>query len=139
MVLGKVEKGKMSGSGAAEVLGVSVRHLKRILAAFRKEGAEALAHGNRGKTPSNALDSGTKERVVELAKSTYYGCNHQYFTELLAEREGIILSRSTVRRFLMEEGMNSPRKRRPPKHRSRRERRAPRGMLLPIEGSGHDR
>ncbi len=138
MVLGQVEQGKMSRREAAEVLGVSVRHLKRILAAYRKEGAEALAHGNRGKTPSNALDTGTKERVVKLAKSAYSGCNHQHFTELLAEREGIILSRSTVRRFLMEEGMNSPRKRRPPKHRSRRERRAQRGMLLQIDGSDHD-
>lgn len=138
MVLSQVERGKMSKRGAAEVLGVSVRHLKRILAAYRKEGAEALAHGNRGKTPCNALDTGTKDRVVELAQSTYTGCNHQHFTELLAEREGIILSRSTVRRFLVEKGVNSPRKRRPPKHRSRRERRAQRGMLLQVDGSDHD-
>lgn len=128
----------MSRRGAAEVLGLSVQHLKRILAAYRKEAAEALAHGNRGKTPCNALDAGTKDRVVELAQSTYTGCNHQHFTELLAEREGIILSRSTVRRFLVEEGVNSPRKRRPPKHRSRRERRAQRGMLLQVDGSDHD-
>ncbi|MBI4333551.1 MAG: ISNCY family transposase [Chloroflexi bacterium] len=138
MVLNRVQRGEMSRMGAAEVLGVSVRHLKRILAAYRKEGAEALAHGNRGKTPCNTLATGTKERVAELAQSTYSGCNQQHLTELLAEREGIILSRSTVRRFLIEEGINSPRKRRPPKHRSRRERRAQRGMLLQIDGSDHD-
>ena len=34
---------------AAEVLGVSERHMRRILAAYRKEGAAALAHGNRGR------------------------------------------------------------------------------------------
>ena len=38
---------------AAEVLGVSERHMRRILAAYRKEGAAALAHGNRGRRPAN--------------------------------------------------------------------------------------
>ena len=35
---------------AATLMGVSARHTRRILAAYRKEGAAALAHGNRGTT-----------------------------------------------------------------------------------------
>ena len=37
---------------AAEVLGVSEHHMRRILAAYRKEGAAVLAHGNRGRRPA---------------------------------------------------------------------------------------
>ncbi len=53
-------------------------------------------------------------------KGTYAGLNHTHLTELLEEREGIDLSRSTVRRILLSGGIKSPRKRRAPKHHSRR-------------------
>ena len=138
MVLNGVEVGKVIAREAAEVLGLSLRHVRRILAAYRKEGARALAHGNRGRKPHNALDDGLKRRVLELAQSTYAGCNTQHFTELLAEREGIAISRSWVRLILLQVGIRSPRRRRPPKHRSRRERYPREGMLLQIDGSHHD-
>jgi len=123
MVLNQVETGKMDGESAAEVLGISLRHVRRILAAYRKEGAAALAHGNRGRKPPHTLDA---------------GCNNQHFTELLAEREGVVLSRSSVRRILLADGIKSPKKRRAPKHRSRRERYPQEGMLLQTDGSRHD-
>jgi len=138
VVLNEVEKGKMIGREAGEVLGLSLRHVRRILAAYRKEGAAALAHGNRGRKPPHTLDAGMKKQVLELAQSIYAGCNNQHFTELLAEREGIVLSRSSIRRILLEVGIRSPRKRRPPKHRSRRERYPKEGMLLQIDGSHHN-
>ena len=138
MVLNHVEKGKMWGGEAVVVLEVSLRHVRRLLAAYRREGAQALAHGNRGRKPSNTLDGALRRQVIELAGSTYAGCNTQHFTELLSEREGIKLSRSTVRRMLIEGGISRPRKRRPPKHRSRRERYAQKGMLVQMDGSRHN-
>jgi transposase len=138
MVLNYVEKGKMRGGDAAEVLSISVRQVRRLLAAYRREGARGLAHGNRGRTPPNALGDDVVKRVTELAESTYVGCNTQHFTELLSEREGIRLSRSTVRRMLIKGAISRPRKRRPPKHRSRRERYPQKGMLVQMDGSRHD-
>src|SRR4030042_5162710 len=111
MVLNQVERGDMAGKEAAEVLSLSLRQVRRILAAYRKEGAQALAHGNRRRKPNNTLEEGLKERVVDLARSTYAGCNVQHFTELLAERENIALSRSLVRLILLKAGLRSPRKR----------------------------
>src|SRR3990170_221980 len=138
MVLNEVGRGRLGGRQAAEVLNLSLRQLRRLLAAYRKEGAQALAHGNRRRKSQHALDEGVKEQVLALANSTYAGCNTQHFTELLAERERISLSRSTVRRILLKAGRRSPRKRRPPKHRSRRERYPKEGMLLQVDGSRHD-
>ena len=138
MVLNSVTEGRMRGKEAAEVLALSLRHTRRVLAAYRKEGAAALAHGNRGRKPSNALDIEIVKRVIELARSTYAGCNTQHYTELLLEREGINLSRSTVRRMLIEGGVSRPRTRRAPRHRSRRERYAQKGMLIQVDGSRHD-
>jgi hypothetical protein len=67
----------------------------------------------------------------------YSGFNQQHFSEMLAEREGIHLSRSSVRRILAKAGIASPRRRRPAKHRVRRERYPQEGMLVQIDGSPH--
>jgi len=138
IVLNEVEKGKLRGREAAEVLALSLRHVRRLLADYRREGAGGLAHANRGKRPPNRVERALRERVIELAGSTYAGCNTQHYTELLLKREGIRLSRSTVRRMLIEGGISRPRTRRAPKHRSRRERYAQKGMLLQVDGSRHD-
>jgi len=138
MVLNQVGVGKLVGWEASETLGLSLRHVRRLLAGYRRSGAEALAHGNRGRRPQHALGERVRRRVAELGGTVYLGCNTQHFTELLAEREGITLSRSTVRRILNTAGVKSPRKRRPPKHRSRRERYPQEGQLLQIDGSRHD-
>jgi len=123
---------------AAQVLAVSQRHLWRILAAYRKEGAAALAHGNRGRRSANAIPEGVRDRVVGLAQGRYVGANHTHLTELLAEKEGIVLGRSTVRRMLVRAGVASSRQRRPPRHRVRRQRMPQEGMLVQIDGSPHD-
>jgi len=122
---------------AAEVMGVSERHGWRILAAYRKEGAAALAHGNRGRKPSNATPFTIRQQVVAMAKERYSGVNHTHLAELLAEREGIMLSRSTLRRVLIEAGLSSPRRGRSPRHRYRRQRMPQEGMLLQLDGSHH--
>ena len=123
---------------AAQVLGVSERHGWRLLSAYRKEGAAVLAHKNRGRMPPNATPMETQQQVVSLAQERYKGLNHTHLTELLAEREGVMLYRPTVRRILVRAGLNSPRRRRPPRHRCRRERMPQEGMMLQLDGSYHD-
>ena len=63
--------------------------------------------------------------------------NHTHMSELLSEREGIDITRSTLRRLLVNAGENSPRRRRPPKHRVRRQRMPREGMLIQVDGSYH--
>lgn len=124
---------------AAAWLGVSVRHAWRLQARFVDEGPAALAHGNRGRPNPRRIDDATRARVVELAKSTAYrGATDSHFTELLAEREDIVLSRPTVQRILRAAGVDSSRPRRAPRHRSRRERMPRAGMLVQTDGSRHD-
>jgi transposase len=136
-ILNGVLEGHWFVREAAEVLGVSERHTWRILAAYRKEGAAALAHGNRGRSPTNTTPAWVQKQVVEMAQERYRGINHTHLGELLEEREGIVLSRSTVRRLLLRAGLASPRYRRPPRHRYRRQRMPQEGMMLQVDGSQH--
>ena len=137
-VLNGVMSGQWCMREAAQVLGVSERHGWRLLAAYRKEGAAGLAHKNRGRIPLNATPVQTKDLVVSLAQGRYKDVNHTHLSELLAEREGVMLSRPTVRRILVRAGVNSPRQRRPPQHRCRRQRMPQEGMMLQLDGSYHD-
>jgi transposase len=137
MVLGRVDRGMVHVAEAAQVLEMSERHVLRLLAAYRREGAAALAHGNRGRQPAHTTPAAIREQVVALTRDRYAGVNQVHLAELLAEREGVLLSRSTVRRILGEVGIGSPRTRRAPKHRSRRERYPQEGMLLQMDGSPH--
>ena len=138
IVLNQIEKRGLTVDRAAALLAVTPRHVWRLLAGYRRDGALAIAHGNRGHRPVNMIEEGLRQQVVALAKDKYYGFNQQHFTEKLASKEGINLSRSTVRRILMARGMRSPQKRRAPKHRSRRERYPQEGLLLQTDGSPHD-
>ena len=115
---------------AAPLLGVSERQGWRLLSAYRREGARGLVHKNRGRVPPNVTPETVRQQVVTLALERYSGINHTHLSELLAEREGLMLSRPTVRRILVRAGLSSPRHRRPPQHRSRRQRMPQEGMLL---------
>ena len=122
---------------AATLMGLSARHTRRLLAAYRKDGAAALAHGNRGRRPANATPDPLATDVALLARTRYVGVNHTHLSELLREREGIDIGRNTLRKILTDAGVNSPRRRRPPKHRVRRQRMPRERMLIQIDGSCH--
>lgn len=49
--LNQIESGKIKCKTAAELLGLSIRQVRRILAAYRSRVAGGLAHGNRGSKP----------------------------------------------------------------------------------------
>jgi transposase len=138
LVVAEMDRGTLSVEEGAAVLGVSARHVRRILTAYRQRGVAALAHGNRGRVPSNAVGEETRQQIVRLATERYVGFNQVHLTEQLGEVEGIILSRSSVRRILGAAGVGSPRTRRAPQHRSRRERYPRAGMLVQIDASPHD-
>lgn len=137
-VLNQVALGEFTAQEAASRLGLSVRQVRRLLAAYRRDGAAALAHGNRGRKPAVAFPDVFREEVLRKASDPKYaGCNDTHLSELLAEREGLQVSRPTLRRWLRAAGKASPRKRRPRRYRKLRQR-APRfGALIQIDTSFH--
>lgn len=137
----KVMEQVMSGAAtlvqASEFIGISYRQAKRLKVRYRRRGPEGVIHGNRGRTPANALDGSKKELILCLSTGKYSECNDSHFTEMLREREGIIISRESVRKLRRADGQKPKRKRRPVKHRSRRPRKECQGMLVQWDGSPH--
>ena len=90
-----------------------------------------------GRKPTNATPEPVATAVVHLAHTRYAGTNHTHLSELLSERDGIDIGRTTLRRILVNAGLSSPRRRRQPKHRVRRQRMPRQGMLIQMDGSHH--
>lgn len=137
LVLTTLDRGELLMAEAAELLGLSTRQVRRLRRGYRQRGPAALVHGNRGHRSPRRVDDATRARIVRLARTTYAGVNHRHLTELLAQREGVTLSHPTIHRLLKEAGLRSPRRRRPPKHRRRRERMPQEGLLVQLDGSKH--
>jgi transposase len=134
-VLTLLESGKTTAAQAAEALGVSPRQLRRMRKKLRAGGAAALAHGNRRRAPANGLTAAQRRQILTLARTKYVGLNDVHLTEKLTEVEGLVVSRATVRRLLRAAGLASPRRRRAPRHRSRRPRRPQAGLLVLFDAS----
>ncbi len=82
-VLARVQAGILSVTTAAELTGLSVRHVRRLLADLRKRGLVALAHGNRGRPSPRRFPESVRARVLTLARTRYAGANDHHLTELL--------------------------------------------------------
>src|SRR5688572_11765226 len=81
-VLNRVLSGQWTMEEAAQTLGISVRHVRRLKAAYAQAGIGALVHRNRGRRPPHALSDALKTQVRAFAQTTYTGVNDQHLTEL---------------------------------------------------------
>ncbi|MBW2146627.1 MAG: ISNCY family transposase [Deltaproteobacteria bacterium] len=127
---------KMTNAEAAACLGLSTRQIIRIKKKVMQKGPLGILHGNRGRPPVHACSPELRGRVIQLAKSRYFDFNFSHLSEILAEEEGICLSRETIRRFLRSEGLGRKvRKQRT--HRTRRQRSSKEGQMLFLDGSRH--
>ena len=120
---------------AARLLSLSERQVKRLKRRCEPGELDWVKHGNRGKRRPWRIAEGVRAKVLRLAEGKYAGFNDSHLTEKLLEGEGMELSRETVRRILRGAGRPSPQKRRAPRYRSRRERRARKGMMVLTDGS----
>lgn len=135
-VLSRVVEGRLSVAHAAEVLGLSPRQVQRLLRTFREDGAPALRHKARGRPSNNRIRAGVRDLALALVRESYADFGPTLAAEKLAERDGVEVSRETLRKWMAEDGLWLPRRQRRQFHqpRLRRERL---GELVQIDGSEH--
>ena len=121
---------------AAEILGISDRHMRRWRERYEKEGYNGLLDRRLGKPSSRRVAMATVEKVFALYREKYFDLNVQHFHEKLQAEHGIELSYTWVKQALQGAGLVG-RGRKRGVHRKRRERRPLPGMLLHIDGSRH--
>src|SRR6266852_897265 len=121
---------------AAEIIGISDRHMRRWRDRYEEFGYRGLLDGRRGKPSPKRVPPAVLERVLELYREKYFDLNVRHFHEKLREKHEMELSYSWVKGVLQGAGLVS-RGRKRGAHYKRRPRRALPGMLLHIDGSHH--
>ena len=135
-VLSAVVAGRMSTSVAASVLCLSGRQVQRLLKTFRKDGAVALRHKARGRPSNNRTIEGLRDLTLAIVREHYADFGPTLAAEKLAERDGVKISRETLRKWMVEDGLWLSRNQRRVFHRPRL-RRECYGELIQIDGSDH--
>src|SRR5437763_4655386 len=121
---------------AAEILGISDRHVRRWRERYVEEGYKGLFGRRRGQPSGRRVPVAAVEKVLALYREKYFDLNVQHFHEKLQAEHGIELSYTWVKQALQGAGLVGPGRKRGV-HRKRRERRPLPGMLLHIDGSKH--
>ena len=106
---------------AALTLGISKRHVNRLIKAYKEKGKAAFIHGNRGRKPATSTPDNIRQDVLDLYRTKYFEANFAHFTELLDRQEGIKLSVSCVTTILESENILSPRVTKQKKKRIKRQ------------------
>ncbi|MCL1127668.1 ISNCY family transposase [Shewanella surugensis] len=123
---------------AASNLGLTRRHIQRLVNQFRQDGDVGLVSKRRGLPSNRRFLPEFREKVLTLVKQKYADFKPTFACEKLAELHGIKLSSETLRQWLITEGLWRVRRRKQKKVYQPRYRRECYGDLVQIDGSHHD-
>jgi hypothetical protein len=127
---------KITWFQAAEILGISDRHLRRYREQYERAGVDGVLDRRRCRPSEKRVPLETVERVLALYREKYFDFNVRHFHEKLGAEHDIQLSYTWVKAALQGAGLVA-RGRKRGVHRKRRPRRPLPGMLLHIDGSRH--
>lgn len=136
-VMQKLQEKRLTQKEAAQILTVSVRQIKRLFRAYKAQGVKGLISARRGKASNNQLDPSVVQQAIDLIYERYRDFGPTLAHEKLMEIHQLNLSRESVRRIMIAEGVWKPKRAKQPAVHQMRERRACFGELVQIDGSDH--
>ena len=137
-VLSEVRSGRLRVSDACELLGLKRRQVFRLLARLKVDGASGVVSRRRGQPGNHRLAEAHRLLALSLVREHYSDFGPTLAAEMLAERHGCLVSRETLRQWMVAAGLWTARKRRHRAVHQPRRRRDCVGELVQIDGSEHD-
>jgi len=136
-IIERVLSGELTQKSGAELAALSERQIQRIVKRIRKEGMKGICHKGRGKRSNRKLAKEVRQKVMDLYREKYSGFGPMFAAEKLLETNGIKISHETLRLWLIDEGLDYPKRKRRP-GRKMRERKEHYGEMVQIDGCHHD-
>ena len=103
VALKKARKGLITQRQAAEEIGQSERHVRRLLRCLKGKGDGAFVHALRGRQSNRKLDEKIKQKAMEiLGRPVYRDFGPTLAAEYLASKHGLQVGRETVRSWMIE-------------------------------------
>jgi hypothetical protein len=138
IALKKAKKGLITQRQAAEEIGQTERHIRRLLVKLKREGDQAIIHGRRGRRSNRKLEEKSQARAVAiLGQEKYRGFGPTLASEYLSKHHQITVSRETVRAWMIEARLWQARKQKLEKVHPWRQRRSRCGELVQWDTSEH--
>jgi transposase len=138
VALKKAKKGLITQREAAEEIGQSERHVRRLLKRLKGKGDSALVHALLGRRSNRKLDEKMKEKALEiLRRDVYRGFGPTLAAEYLGRKHDIHAGRETVRGWMMEAKLWRASRQRIEKIHAWRERRSRVGEMIQWDTSEH--
>ena len=139
-ILSRAASNQLTRQQAAQLLGITDRQVRRLLARYQEVGLKSVVHANTGRTPVNKTSAALRDKLATLAgkDGAYHDFNTCHLQELLAEREQLCIGRSTLDRLLKEAGVRKRKRGRPRRLFHHRERVGREGDMLLTDASLHD-
>jgi hypothetical protein len=136
-VMAECKAGKRTQREAGRLLRRTTRQIRRIRRRLEAEGDGGILHRLRGR-PSNArTPPDHRQAVLAAYRADYLGFGPTFAAEKLRMDHALTVTPTSLRRWLMAEGLWQIKRRRD-KHRQRRPRRECFGELVQADGSPHD-
>jgi transposase len=132
--IGRYRRGELSCAEAAEVLGMSERHFRRLRDRYESEGAEGVVDRRLGRASGRRAPVDQVEWVVEQYRTRYWDFTAKHFHDHLVRDHGFRLGYTWTKRTLQQAGLIKTAAKRSA-HRKKRERRPLPGMMLLQDGS----
>ena len=136
-VMQRLKAKRLIQKEAAILLGLSIRQIKRLWQKYQKQDAQGLISKRRGQASNNRIAAGVSQKVLDLIKKKYADFGPTLAHEKLTEVHKLSLSRESVRKLMIAEGLWLPRRAQKGAVHQMRERRACFGELVQIDGSDH--
>lgn len=133
----RIKDKRLTQREAARMLDLSVRQIKRLYRAYKAQGAGGLVSRRRGKPSNHRLDEETQQKAMDLIYERYRDFGPTLAHEKLTERHELRLSRESVRKIMIAEGLWKPKRAKQSAVHQMRQRRACYGELVQIDGSDH--
>jgi transposase-like protein len=132
-----MDRGELSVGAAAQLMGVGDRQAKRIRQAYIERGDSGLVHGLRGKPSNHAMNGERFKKAMDLYDQKYNDYGPVLAAATMTEEDKVQVAPGTLRRWLIDSGRWSVRRRRA-KPRRWRERKEYFGQMVQMDGSDHD-
>ena len=114
-----------------------VRQVFRLLRGLKQDGATSLLSKRRGKPSNNRLPSEVRTLALSIVRERYADFGPTLAAEKLAEHHGCLVSRETLRGWMIADGLWQDRRHRLPSPHQPRRRRDCLGELVQVDGSEH--
>ena len=100
-VMHQLQNRSINQAQAADILGISVRQVKRLWKAFKKEGAKGLISKKRGGKGNHQLPQGVKKETIDLILEKHCDFGPTFANEKLVEVHGLKISVGSVRSLMI--------------------------------------